>query len=325
MSDTDGVEEALEMSLRLAVMTAAQVGERRARDREAAERAAQAESAADARELAARLEGERTAARATLAPVERSDWWETASDARIAHLYEGASAWAESDPEVARLKDVMDAQLKDRYGLDTTVQVGALMAGTAGHDRFAVQQDAPLEERLAAAEARVTWLEGGARNSLPRTHPDRNEGTVRAAHDEVRALRAERDALPPQQDPSQKPEQAAAGTEVAEAAAVTVTASRLNAEASAAAAKGQEPATAGADLAAASEALYDSTERRRQFAQTMTDDGIEPAVVEGRILADVSQGTPATEATAASGRRQPRARKSRAGSATTKQHSDRSR
>lgn len=68
--------------------------------------------------------------------------------------------------------------------------------------------------------------------------------------------------------------------------------------------------------AEASEASYDSAERRRERANQMAEDGVEATVVEVALRADVAEGKPATQAVGSMARR-PRARKSR-GSALTR-------
>lgn len=144
MSDSDGVEEALETVMRSAVMAAAQMGERRAREREAAARAAQARSVDEARELGRRLEAERATARAVLAPTSSEQWWDTATPEQVSGAYERATAWADTDPDLAAAKASMDEQLRRRYGIDPA-------AGVRPDDleRARDAQDAARERRTA--------------------------------------------------------------------------------------------------------------------------------------------------------------------------------
>ena len=62
MSESDGIEDAVEGSVRIALTVAGQVGERLARSREASARQGQAASEQHALELQGRLDGERGAA-----------------------------------------------------------------------------------------------------------------------------------------------------------------------------------------------------------------------------------------------------------------------
>lgn len=84
-------------------MTAAgQVGEQIARGREEALRRAQAQSEQEARELQSRLAAEQRAARAELANVHSSDWWDRATPEVIGRTYQVARAWTQEDPEAVR-------------------------------------------------------------------------------------------------------------------------------------------------------------------------------------------------------------------------------
>lgn len=55
--------------------------------------------------------------------------------------------------------------------------------------------------------------------------------------------------------------------------------------------------------AEASQSLYDSAERRRDRADQMAEDGVEEAVAEVALRADVAEGRPATEAVGGTARR----------------------
>ena len=138
--ETDGIEEAFEGQLRVLVTAAGQVGERIARGREEALRRAQAQSEQEARELQSRLAAEQRAARAELANVHRSDWWDRATPEVIGRTYQVARAWSQEDPEAVRAEQRMNDELRTRYGVDVN---------STNADPAAVVFDA-----LNAAEAR---------------------------------------------------------------------------------------------------------------------------------------------------------------------------
>lgn len=116
--EPDGIEEAVEGGLRVALTVAGRAGEDLARRRERAARQAEAASAQEARELHARLEAERSAARASLAPVHQDEWWATADRDQIVAAYETAHGWAGTDPDAARAADRIRTEIQERYGVD---------------------------------------------------------------------------------------------------------------------------------------------------------------------------------------------------------------
>lgn len=117
--EPDGINEALAGTLRVALTAAGQLAERAARARELEARRAHAASEQEARELQARLDAERTAARAALAPVHREEWWQHAEPGDIAAAWETAQTWKDLDPEARRARERIHDVLRERYGLDT--------------------------------------------------------------------------------------------------------------------------------------------------------------------------------------------------------------
>ena len=73
--ETDGVGEMFDDSLRVALTRASRFGERISRLREQMSRMREASAQQEYRELDARFEAERGAARASLAPVQQAEWW----------------------------------------------------------------------------------------------------------------------------------------------------------------------------------------------------------------------------------------------------------
>ncbi|ANG86345.1 hypothetical protein [Microbacterium aurantiacum] len=143
--ESDGISEAFEGQLRVAVTAAGRVGEIIARHREEAARRAQAESQQQARELTSRFQAERQAARVELSGVYRNDWWDRATPEQIGTTLATARAWGNEDPEAVRAESRMRDELRTRYGVD---------ADQAGGDPQAVQAaiDAELLRRQAETE-----------------------------------------------------------------------------------------------------------------------------------------------------------------------------
>lgn len=114
----DGVDEALESMLRIALTVAGRVAERVAREREQQLRDAQAASEQEARELQNRLDAQRQAARAALSSVEAPEWWDRAQPEQIAEAWQLANEWKHTDPAAAQAVDEIGQQLRDRYEID---------------------------------------------------------------------------------------------------------------------------------------------------------------------------------------------------------------
>ena len=116
--ENDGIADALDGQLRIALTVAAQLGARVARIREELARTRQAQTDQQNRELQARFDAERAAARAELAPVYERTWWDAASVDQIAGVHETATAWHGIDPEADRAGERVAEEVRDRYGLD---------------------------------------------------------------------------------------------------------------------------------------------------------------------------------------------------------------
>lgn len=118
MNESDGIEEAIEGISRVGLTVAGRLGEQMARAREQALRRAQAAEEQQGRELQARFDAERAAARAQLAPVMDNRWWDTASGHDIERVHETATAWKDNDPAARDAADTIKDQVQRRYGLD---------------------------------------------------------------------------------------------------------------------------------------------------------------------------------------------------------------
>ncbi len=116
--EPDGISEVFDDTIRLAVTAGGRVAEARLRERQQRLHDAHAQSEQATRQLQARLESERGAARAELAPVHREEWWEQASPEQIGRAWETAVAWRELDPDVARASERIGGELRERYAID---------------------------------------------------------------------------------------------------------------------------------------------------------------------------------------------------------------
>ncbi|TFC01476.1 hypothetical protein E3O42_10175 [Cryobacterium adonitolivorans] len=116
--ESDGIGDAFDGQMRVALTVATQMAERFARLREELARNAQARTEQQTKELQVRFDAERNAARASLAPVQQQEWWNTAGVDDIATAYETADAWRTADPDIARTSDRMREELRGRYGID---------------------------------------------------------------------------------------------------------------------------------------------------------------------------------------------------------------
>lgn len=160
MSESDGIEEAIEGMSRLGMTVAGRLGEQLARARETALRRAEAAEEQQGRELQARFEAERAAARAQLAPVMDNRWWDNASTKDIERAHETATAWKDHDPAARNAADAIRDQVQRRYGLDVN-NLGANESSVASamekKDRTpSPAQDGPSELELARTWARET-------------------------------------------------------------------------------------------------------------------------------------------------------------------------
>ncbi|BCW62831.1 hypothetical protein [Arthrobacter sp. StoSoilB22] len=125
---------------RVGLTVAGRLGEQLARAREQTLRRAQAAEEQQARELQARFDAQRAAARAQLAPVKDERWWDTATGRDIERVHETATAWKNHDPAARDAAHTIKEQIQKRYGLDVNnlsadeASVATALAN-AEHDR----------------------------------------------------------------------------------------------------------------------------------------------------------------------------------------------
>lgn len=157
--ETDGVGETFDDSLRIALTVASQFGERVARFREQSARDREAAATQEGRELAARFESERGAMRAELAPVRRPEWWDRATPQDIGQVYETATAWRDFDDVAEGAGDLIRREVQERYGIDVdafTVDGKSALSAIAEADR--VRADAAAERAKAGEELTAVQL-----------------------------------------------------------------------------------------------------------------------------------------------------------------------
>ncbi|MGT2464183.1 hypothetical protein [Sinomonas atrocyanea] len=142
---SDGVGEAVDDMLRQAVMVAARIGEIAARARQ--EHLAQARAASEraGRELAARFEAERGAARASLAGARSDSWWAQADPERIGAAYKTAVSWAGQDMEIAQTLRHMDEQLAER-GVHVTASMPERVTDLLHSRQWVAEHDPFMDE-----------------------------------------------------------------------------------------------------------------------------------------------------------------------------------
>ena len=157
--ETDGVGETFDDSLRIALTIASQFGERISRLREQIAREREADAVHEARELSTRFEAERGAARASLALVQQSEWWDQASPQDIAGVHETATAWRDFDDVAKDASETIKREVQARYGIDVDApgaDPAAVAAALAQAERDRV--DAAAERSTSAEELTASQM-----------------------------------------------------------------------------------------------------------------------------------------------------------------------
>lgn len=162
MSESDGMEDAVDGAMRTGLMVAGRIGEQLARMHEEEQRTIAAAEEHRARELQERMFAQRAAARAQLAPVAREDWWDKATPEMIERVHETATAWKANDPEAATAADKISEQVQSRYGIDVN-NTGADEASVSAALARAQQARSEAEtERTKASVASTDEVVAGA-------------------------------------------------------------------------------------------------------------------------------------------------------------------
>ncbi|WP_454778754.1 hypothetical protein [Georgenia muralis] len=204
MSETsDGIEEAFEGAMRVAVTVAARTGELLARAREEQQRRTAAVDEQRARELTERLRAEQAAARAELAPVFRTEWWERAGVEDVQRAYTTAKSWAGREPEADRAAARIRDEVRSRYGVDVDsaaadpelVRVALERAearrAEAERERARASEDQVEAQLLVAEAGRADQAAEAARAAAEHEPEDvREEAAIQAELEPTRAMAA---------------------------------------------------------------------------------------------------------------------------------------
>jgi hypothetical protein len=154
MSESDGVEETISQTMRVAITAAARAGEALMRMRQAESQRAAEESQARAQELQERLDAEMLAARSTYRGVDDPAWWASASPQDVAKAYETATVWHDVDEEAARVQARIEAEVLERYGVDLDTTTGDVATKLEERTASPVQeQDRGVDAAVYAAAA----------------------------------------------------------------------------------------------------------------------------------------------------------------------------
>jgi len=195
--ETDGVGETFDDSLRIALTVASQFGERISRLGEQLARQREADARQEARELQARFDAERGAARAQMAVVNQPEWWTRASASDIAGVHETTTAWRDHDDTAAAAHDTIRREVRDRYGVDLD-RPGADPAAVAEALREAERDRAEAREErrrsgedLTASQLLLASAESRDRDvDDARTRDWENDSDAAAQADKVAAQEA---------------------------------------------------------------------------------------------------------------------------------------
>jgi hypothetical protein len=245
MTENDGIEDALHQQLQVALTAAGRVAEAIARVREQQQKRGAAESEARGRDLHARFDAQRDAARVHYPLVDNPQWWEHGSRTEISQVYGMAAAWKDYDPEAARAEQRIVDEVQSRYGIDVRATAPAELG-----DRLSTAADE------LARQADVDLVEGAALLAAA----DRADQLAAEAHDDERGATTPEEELHAGQEAEQHEHEAA-------------------------------------DLEQRGEVAYDTAERRAATAEDLSRNVESSEGVEAKMLADVSQGAPAKQAT----------------------------
>ena len=288
--ETDGMEEALEGAVRLAVTAGARLGSELARAREDQLRDERLRDERESGRLAQRFEAEKQVAVAELSQVHRPDWWDRADAERIGQTYATARAWAPEVDEAARGERRMRDELQARYGID----VDRIDPRSVGAEVEAWRQRLEEQRRREAQRQRTGETAERAEAAMLLEQAAREDRRGDTARDDGHAGAQ---ASEPGQNPWLDSGQGRDDAGVALAAARDRESGRGS--------EARSERTAGE-----AERLYDSAERRAADARTMEAQGVDHEVAESRMRADTGRAKPATLATAGAGRsRAPKARR----------------
>ena len=312
-NESDGIEEALESSVRMAVMVGARVGSEiaRARDEQLREQRRLDERAAA--QLAQRFEAEKQTALAELSQVHRPDWWDRAhldgKAAQIGQTYATARAWAPEAEEAARAEQKMREELRERYGIDLDHTDPHTVSAKIQAEVEAWRQRLEEQRRQEADRQRTTETGERAEAALLLDQAARDDRQADRQFDAAREDERLTEAAAGHADNPWLTGQDRQSRDMQ-----TETSEELRQRAEAAAQRGNDGEARGDQATGEAERLYDSADRRNADLRAMEAKGIDPEVAQSRMRADTAAAKPVTFATAdARGRagRPPTARRSR--------------
>lgn len=120
----DGVFEEAEGNIRQQLMAAAQLARSAVQARQDAAQRATRRDLEEARQLQAQLDAQRVAARAELAPVHESSWWDQAQVRDVARAYETAVTFRDEDQAARDAEARIRQELRERYDVEV-LETGA--------------------------------------------------------------------------------------------------------------------------------------------------------------------------------------------------------
>lgn len=144
MTETDGVDEALDQNLHVLLTAAARAGQEIARLREDQERRAAALTAGEREALAARLSAEHRLAASQFEQVHHSQWWDSAKREDVVHTWQAAHTWRE-DPAAERAITRMRDEVRERYGVEVEREAAGLEVRELLDEATRERQAADLE------------------------------------------------------------------------------------------------------------------------------------------------------------------------------------
>lgn len=283
--DGDGVDDAFESTGRTAMMVAMQLGEKFGRLREELARNAAARDDAAAKEMSARFDAERGAARAELRVIEQPEWWDRATPQDVARVIETAETWKGLDDSAARAAERIEHEVRDRYGVD----VNEFRSGAASERAHSEREVTEAALLLAEADRLDRDASDEARDG---TSNDSRSDLVRDLED--RAVEYERRADAGGDDTNTPEELRELATDARSQAQLY----RDMDEATQSARTQEAPTPEAQANRAEAGVVYDSAERRRATAQQMESAGVPAEDVRVRSRVDAGQAQPAAEAVA---------------------------
>lgn len=283
--DGDGVDDAFESTGRTAMMVAMQLGEKFGRLREELARNAAARDDAAAKEMSARFDAERGAARAELRVIEQPEWWDRATPQDVARVIETAETWKGLDDSAARAAERIEHEVRARYGVD----VNEFRSGAASERAHSEREVTEAALLLAEADRLDRDASDEARDGT--SNVSRSD-LVRDLED--RAVEYERRADAGGDDTNTPEELRELATDARSQAQLY----RDMDEATQSARTQEAPTPEAQANRAEAGVVYDSAERRRATAQQMESAGVPPEDVRVRSRVDAGQAQPAAEAVA---------------------------